>query len=194
MSISFLVPTHREDRPLSRALDSIVFQLHPDDEVLVIGDTLDGPLPGVERLVARYGSQFKYLPFNAGRHTYGHDQLNYGLSEAQGDYLHVSDDDDVWTPIAGEAMRRAISDYSDSPHLFRFRAHFGLVFWDQYGVIRRDHIGGHCLLAPNVPGKIGRWGEAYAGDFEYLRETIDLHGGDSSVVWHEDLVVIARPN
>lgn len=193
-NLSFLIPTHREDRPLARALNSIVGQLSPYDEVLVIGDIADGPLPRVERLVARYGPRFKYLPFDAGRHTYGHDQLNWGLTQAQGDYIHVSDDDDVWTPTAAQAMRRAISEAPGVPHLMRFRAHFGLIFWDELGVIRRDHIGGHCLLAPNLPGKVGRWGAEYSGDYEYVRSTIDLHGGNESVVWDIDIVAVARPN
>lgn len=193
-SLTFLIPTHSENRPLARALNSVVHQLGERDSVLVIGDTFEGELPRVERLVTNYGGKVRYLPFNAGRHTWGHDQLNYGISQAQGDYIHCSDDDDAWTPTAVAAMRRMIHEAPDVPHLMRFRSYFGLFFWDERGVIRRDHIGGHCLLMPNIPGKTGLWAPEYSGDFDYVRSTIDLHGGDESVVWDDDLVVVARPN
>jgi len=168
-------------------------QLGPDDEVLVIGDTHERDLPMVERLVGSYGPRFGYVPFDAGHHCYGHCQLDHGFSLAQGDYLHVNDDDDVWTPTAAVTMRRAIEEAPDRPHLFRFQSQFGTVFWDQRGLIERNHIGGHCLLAPNLPGKVGRFSCEYSGDFDMIRSTIDLHGGDASAVWHDELVAVARP-
>lgn len=170
-----------------------MYQLAPDDEVLVIGDTHERELPMVARLVGSYGPNFRYVGYDAGCHDYGHSQLNHGIDLAQGDYIHVNDDDDVWTPTAAVMMRRAIDAVPDRPHLFRFQSYFGLVFWDQRGVVQRDHIGGHCLLAPNIPGKVGRFGCEYAGDFDMIRSTLDLHGGDESAVWHDDLVAVARP-
>lgn len=192
--ISFIVPTHREDRPLARCLNSIAFQLSPDDEVLVIGDCHERELPRVEKLVTNYGSQVKYLPFDAGHGCFGHCPLNYGMTQAQGDHIHVNDDDDAWTPTAALSMRRAISDAPGVPHLMRFVSYFGLIFWDERGVVRRDHIGGHCLLMPNLPGKTGLFTCEYSGDFDWVKSTLDLHGGDESAVWHEDIVAVARPN
>lgn len=194
VGFSFLVPTHREDRPLARCLNSIMHQMTSDDEVLVIGDTHDRELPRVERFVADYGPQFRYVPFDAGHHCFGHCQLNYGLGLAQGDWLHANDDDDVWTPTAVIAMRRAAEEAPDRPHLFRFQSYFGTVYWDQRGIVERNHIGGHCLLFPNVPGKVGRYTCDYSGDFDMIRQTLDLHGGDASAIWHEDIVCVARPN
>ena len=53
-TFTFLIPTHREDRPLQRCLDSLAPQLLPGDEVYVIGDTCNGPLPKVRSLVESY--------------------------------------------------------------------------------------------------------------------------------------------
>jgi len=193
MSFTFLIPTHRDDRPLARCLGSIVHQLAPEDEVLVIGDVHSQSLERVPKLTSRYGPQFRYLPFDAGHHCYGHDQLNYGISQARGDYLHVNDDDDVWAPGALAIMRQAVLEEPARPHLFRFMSYHRAVFWDQYGLVERNHIGGHCLVAPNLPGKVGLWECYYTGDFDYVQSTLTLHGGNDSAVWHEDIVAVARP-
>lgn len=198
-SLSFLVPTHREDRPLKRALDSIWPQLGVADEVIVIGDTYDGPLPSVERLVLSYSARsssnasIRYLPHDAGRHTFGHDQLNYGLQFARGDYWHCSDDDDIWAPGAVEKMRTGIAVRPGAVHLFRFRAYNGLTYWLQPGLVVRNFIGGHCLVAPNVPGKYGQFAPEYSGDFDQIEQTVNLNGGPGAAVWHNQIVAIARP-
>lgn len=193
MTLSLLVPTHREDRPLARCLDSVAGQLLPGDEVIVVGDTHDGPLPGVERRVVGYGPQFTYLPHDAGHHCYGHCQLQAGLAIARGDYYHCNDDDDVWTPDALTLMRRAVQFWPGKAMLFRFRSYFQTVYWDELGRFERNHVGGHCLLAPRVDGKIGRFSCDYNGDFDYVSSAVEACGGPREAVWLTDVVAIARP-
>lgn len=191
-SISFIVPTHREDRPLKRCLDSIVPQLQPGDEVIVVGDITDGPLPGVEALCSAY-RQVRYLEHAGTEHTYGHEQLNYAIPHARGDYIHINDDDDVWSPQAAFMIRKAASVWPGKPLLFRFRSYIGLTFWERPGYFERDHIGGHCLVAPNIKGKLGVWGPAYNGDFDWVESTLAFYGGPTSAIWLDDLIAIARP-
>lgn len=192
-TFSFVVPTHREDRPLKRCLDSIVRQLGSEDEVIVVGDTTDGSLFGVEMLVSSYDQRFRYLSHSPGFHDYGHSQLNYGIERARGDYLHCNDDDDVWAPGSVAIMRSTAQAWPERPLLFRFISYVGVVYWHTRGLFVRNHIGGHCLVAPNIPGKVGKWGSAYNGDFDYLESTIELHGGIENAVWCDQIVVIARP-
>lgn len=192
-TITFCVPTHREDRPLKRCLDSLDPQLGPDDSVIIVGDTFDGLLPAVERLVLTYGPRYRYVEHNAGRHSFGHDQINYGLSLADGEWLHVSDDDDIWAPGAVDVMRSAADANPGRPILFRFLSYHGIVFWITRGVFAYEQVGGHCLLAPNIPGKVGTWLDHYQGDWSYLESTIALHGGDQSIIWRDEIIVIARP-
>ena len=200
-TFSFLVPTHRENRPLERCLDSIAWQLGAGDEVIVIGDTADGPLPGVEALVRDYDrrypagvARFRYLAHDAGHHCWGHCQLNVGLTQARGEWLHVNDDDDVWVPNALPMLREAADGANGRPMLFRFMSYVGLPFWVEQGRFERNWIGGHCLVAPNVPGKVGCWGEEYSGDFDYLESTINLHGGIEHAIWRSDIICVARPS
>lgn len=193
-TLSLLVPTHRDDRPLRRALDSVRDQLEPGDEVLVVGDVHDGPLPGVEALVAEFGSQYRYVSFDAGFHDFGHSQLNYGVMLAKGDYIHMSDDDDVWAPDALQAFREAAASVVEPvPFLFRFHSYVGVTFWVQRGRFERDWIGGHCLLAPNNPNKLGRFTSAYNGDFDMVESTVNHYGGAQQAVWVDHVIAVARP-
>jgi hypothetical protein len=179
---------------LECALASIAPQLAPDDEVLIIGDTLNDGLRGSQAITRSFGPQFRWLEYKGTEHSYGHQQLNYGISQATGAYLHCNDDDDIWTPDAAASMRRGIDADPGRPLLFRFQSWHFYTYWDWHGMLAQDHVGGHCLLAPNIPGKVGKWGDHYQGDFDYVMDTVTLHGGIDSVVWRDEIVVIARPN
>jgi cellulose synthase/poly-beta-1,6-N-acetylglucosamine synthase-like glycosyltransferase len=194
-SISFLVPTHKENRPLERCLNSIAPQLGPDDEVLVIGDTFDGPLPGVEALIRQnFDARFRYLPYDAGYHDYGHSQLNYGVHHARGQWIHANDDDDIWTPGAVQAMRAGIVAAGGQPLLYRFVSYVNrMVVWFERGRFERNYIGGHCLVYPNDPERLGSYGPAYNGDFDMLESTVGFYGGPDKAIWREEILCIARP-
>lgn len=191
-TLSLLVPTHREDRPLRRALQSIEHQLRSGDEVIVVGDTHDGALPMVESMVLSFGPQYRYMAVDAGHHCFGHCQLDAGIATAKGDYIHCSDDDDVWTPDALATFRRCAREVHEPvPFLFRFKSYVGPVFWVQPGLFARNLIGGHCLLAPRAGA--GKFTCAYNGDFDWVESTVQHYGGPTQAVWCEDIVAIARP-
>lgn len=192
-TFTFLVPTHREDRPLKRCLDSLDNQLGDNDECIVIGDTLDGPLPGVRSLVYGYGPRYRYIDHNAGRHSFGHDQLNVGLAQAKGEWLHVNDDDDIWTPGSVAVMREAAAEAVDRPILFRFVSYHTNVYWLELGMFQIGAIGGHCLVTPNLPGKVGVWSDRYEGDWDYIESTVNLLGGQDKIIWRPEIVCVARP-
>jgi hypothetical protein len=90
-------------------------------------------------------------------------------------------------------MRRSVSVYPEHALLFRFHSYHGLDFWDYAGNLARNHIGGHCLVTPNLPGKIGKWTCDYTGDYEYVAETVENFGGALRAVWVNEFVARARP-
>lgn len=191
-SISFLVPT--AGRPeIECALASLVPQLQDGDEVLVLGDTTDGPLEQSQEIVASFGQPYRWIDCQSREHTWGHAEINHGIAQAKGDLIHVNDDDDIWTEGAANVMRRAAAEFPGRPLLFRFLSWHSLVFWDRQGMLAQDHVGGHCLVAPNIPGMVGEWGLHYQGDFSYILRTVSLHGGIDSVIWRNELVALARP-
>jgi glycosyltransferase involved in cell wall biosynthesis len=208
-TLTILIPTPGQGRPLARCLESIQAQpLLPGDEVLVIGDTLDGDLPEVEATVASFGPQYRYLPqagtahqiydfggYSKDCHSFGHEQIQFGMAQARGDYLVFQDDDDVFTAGAFEAIRRAATEHPGRPLLFRFVTRFRTLVWGASRELKQDHIGGHCFVVPNQPEYLGRWSDRYQGDWDFIRETLDKWpGGEGAVVWREEVIALARPD
>lgn len=194
--VSVIVPTagQRMDG-LQRTFRSIHGQRggSADVEVLVLGDTLDGPLPAVEALTLQQGPHFRYAGISADRHCWGNLQRNAGNRLARGRWIAYVDDDDIFLPAAVETMRRAIGGLADPrPLLFRFMAPFRLRLWD-VPALRPGRISGQCIVFPNLPDRIGTWTPDYEGDFAFIRSTVDLHGGDAAIAWRDELLVWTRP-
>lgn len=136
---------------------------------------------------------WRYLEHDAGRMAWGHPQINFGMEHAEGDYLLFQDDDDVYYPDALINVRRAVRHSEPRPFLFKFRAQRagGRTYWVEKGKVEMGWIGGHCMVVPNVPEKLGRWTDRYEGDFDFIRETLELwHPVEP--VWRQEVIVDAR--
>lgn len=188
--LTIIVPTPDGDG-LHRLFDSIAPQLGADDEVLIIGDTHDGPLPEVESMVLGMDSRYRYLEHDAGHHCWGHCQINYGMAHATGAYMVFNDDDDIFAPGALDAIRQAIAHLpAPRPLMFKFYAErLGRTLPERYEVVE-SAIGGHCIVVPNLPAKLGRWGERYGGDFDFIQTTLE-HWPEGPA-WHDYVIAIAR--
>jgi glycosyltransferase involved in cell wall biosynthesis len=194
VSLSIIIPTFDPARPLKRTLRSIASQpLSHGDEVLVVGDTTDGPLPSVEALVADFGPQYRYLDAGSKEHTWGHAEINLGMIEARGDYLTYNDDDDVYVEGAFDVIRDAAALYPGRPLMFRFVTRFRTLLWATREV-REDWVGGHSFVVPNIKARLAPWTPRYQGDHDHIRGTVDLWpGGDEALVWREEVIAFARP-
>ena len=196
--LTILTPTQGR-ATLWRLLDRGRLQLDAADEWLVIADTFQYDRRALADLTARladYGPEVRLLAHDAGRHSYGHDQLNYGIRRASGDYLVCIDDDDVFTPGALAAIRQAAAALpAPQPLLFRFQTFWGEVLWQpaEPPELRLcvGHIGGHCLVAPNVPGKLGRWTTEYEGDHTWIIQTLRKWQGQCT--WVDRVIAQCRP-
>lgn len=184
-SLSIIIPT--AGRPtLARALASVRGQLLPGDEVIVAYDT---HAHDPARIRAR--APIRTVAHDAGHHCFGHCQINAALKDARGDYIMVNDDDDAYTPGALDAVRAVLATLSaPMPLLFRFRAHNGVLYWVQSGWVSEGAVGGHCLIAPNIPGRLGQWGERYEGDFDAIADTVRHY---DAIGWHTAVIAYARP-
>lgn len=191
-ALSVIVPTH-DGQHLERCLRSISEQdLMVGDEIVVVGDTQSGPLPHVERLVARLGIPFRYFGHDAGYHAWGHPQRNAGIAAATGDFLVFIDDDDAFLPSAFADIRQALRERAEpQPHLFKFIAPDRRVLWQREAVAEGD-IGGRQFVVPNIPGRLGIWSDRYNGDYDFVRSTLDLWP-EGSAVWRKEVIGIARP-
>lgn len=190
--LTLMIPTAGRET-LRRCLESIATQENaPSFEVIVIGDTFERELDDTRAAVKSFGRRFRFQTFDAGHHCFGHCQLNYGIGLARGRWLHCNDDDDIYAPGALAAIAEVVqSDICGIPHLFRFRSYWGPEFWAQEGAVQEGLIGGHCLVARNRLGKIGRFTCRYEGDFDWIKSTLEKN--DEQAIWHSDVICIARP-
>lgn len=185
--LSIIVPTH-DGEGLETLFNSLEWQLQPGDEVLIIGDTHDGPLNAVEQFVSEHG--FAFLPFDAGHHCWGHCQINEGMRRATGDYLVFIDDDDCFPDGALDAIRRAAAEQpAPRPLMFRFWSRRHGMYLPPRHEVRESAIGGHAIVAPNIPGKLGQWGERYAGDYDFIVSTLALW--PDGPAWYDDVIACA---
>jgi hypothetical protein len=195
-TLSIVTPT--QGRPtLERMLDSGVGQLAPGDQWLVVVDRhemADIEEHRIAQRLHRYGPQVCGLTHDAGRHSWGHDQANHGMARATGNWLVFQDDDDGFAPGALDAIRHAIAEHGPAPLLFRFEAYFGdrPLVWQRKGVIAPGMIGGHCLVVPNDPARLGRWEPHHAGDFDFVYGTL-AKWRPVEPVWIDTVISIQRP-
>lgn len=92
--ISVCIASYNGSKYIAEQLSSIVSQLGEDDEVVVSDD---GSTDGTQAIVRGFGDGRVRLVANEGRHGVVGNFEN-SLRESRGDYIFLSDQDDVWLP------------------------------------------------------------------------------------------------
>ena len=146
---SVIVPTAGR-RTLLGSLESIVGQLEPGDEVIVLRDSSG---------------------------DWGHSARNDAMPRAKGTHLLFQDDDDQLANGAIAEMRRFAREQPDRIGIFRMRYLDGRLLWAD-PELRYKNVGTPTFLIPNVPGKLGRWESdgKRDGDYCFIEETAALQG------------------
>jgi glycosyltransferase involved in cell wall biosynthesis len=183
--LSIIVPTHDGEGILD-LYDSASDQLLRGDELLIVLDTFEG----TPEMTYAGDPTVRIIEYDAGHHCYGHCQINYGMSQAHGDYLIFIDDDDCFPDGALDAIRRAIAEQEQPrPLMFKFysRRHGRTLPPGHY--VQESAIGGHAMVVPNIPERLGQWGERYAGDFDFIQSTLALW--PDGPAWYDDVIACA---
>jgi glycosyltransferase involved in cell wall biosynthesis len=104
MKISAVIPTYNRQAHVLRAIESILAQTVPVEEIIVVDDgSTDGTS---EAITARYGSQVKVLrQKNAGVSA----ARNRGFREAGCEWIAFLDSDDLWLPAKIERQVEAVT-------------------------------------------------------------------------------------
>lgn len=159
------------------------------DEVIVVGD---GPQPLAQKSVSEYSTKLdvRYVegPLD---HCVGHPQRNAVMGQAKGTHIVSIDDDDEYINDALSIMRQAAKDHPGRVIIFRMdvRERLSSILWIDKA-IREGNVGTPMFMVPNLPSALGVWGHRYAGDFDFIRSTVDKWpGGDQGVVWSEAIIV-----
>ena len=90
MKISTIVPLYNTRAYIVEAIDSILAQTRPADEIIVVDD---GSTDGGPELLAGYGSRICVI---RQAHAGGATALNRGIAQATGDTIAFLDADDLW--------------------------------------------------------------------------------------------------
>lgn len=92
MQISVIIPAYNAESTIKRAIDSVLAQSRPADEIIVIDD---GSTDGTAELVRSYGDVIRYF---YQKNTGLSGAMNYGIEKATGDWIGFLDADDEWLP------------------------------------------------------------------------------------------------
>ncbi len=203
--ITGVVPTQGR-ASLEALLQSVAAQgLRPEDEYIVVvdtfqmdGDTQQAIIDRVTGFAPLAGKSLKVLTYDAGHCCWGHCQLGVALANARpGNYITFNDDDDIYAFGAWDAIRRQI-DMDQSflhgrtrCHIFKFRTSWRQLL-PEGPSLQEGRVGGHCLVVPNIIGKVGRLTCRYNGDWDLIESTVSRWGDD--VDFHDDVIALARPS
>ncbi len=104
MKISVILPTHARETVIREALDSILAQTRPADEIIVIDDGSPGDMAVALR---PYSGRIRlFLQENAGVAA----ARNRGVALATGDWLTFLDSDDLWRPDRLAVLERDLAE------------------------------------------------------------------------------------
>lgn len=150
-TISAIIPTYNRARYLTRAINSVLIQLKPDDELIVVDD---GSTDTTERVVARFGSRIRYIKTtNSGAGA----SRNRGVCEAKSALVAFADSDDEWLPGKIQLQRTFMKDRPDI--LFCF-SNFG--FWNKSGTVEPFSLKSWHTDNRSWPQILGQEGTPYS--------------------------------
>jgi glycosyltransferase involved in cell wall biosynthesis len=118
---------------------------------------------------------------------WGHAARNRLMLRARGDWLAFLDDDDEWAPD----VRKHLDNLEPARiHIFRMEYPNGARIWDG-PVLRVGNVSTQMIAVPNNLSVLGRWGDRYEGDWDFISSTqARLHHDPA---WHEQTIALVRP-
>ncbi len=106
--ISVCMATYNGEKYIKEQLESILKQIGPEDEVILSDD---GSKDSTAEVVKSLNDKRIKFVYNQGTHGFTHNFEN-ALRLAKGDYIFLSDQDDIWLDNKVEVMMRYLKDYT----------------------------------------------------------------------------------
>jgi glycosyltransferase involved in cell wall biosynthesis len=186
-SISIITPTI--GRPsLRRLAGELLPQLGECDEWIVVGDESH---PEAREVIKPFLRSNVLYHETKPEHFWGYPQRECGLRVASGTHLWGIDDDDRAAPWALETIRRTIAQHPSRPLIFR-AIYYGIPIWrDVEPKLYVGNVSSECFVAPNVKGRVGKYGKRYEGDFDFIVSTAALYPeGERAIVWCPEVLSV----
>jgi len=165
----------------------------------------------IETTILSFNSPLiKYYKFDTGHNCWGHCIINSLILNAKGNFLMFMDDDDMLLPESFSKIREVLkSTYAPlhcsccghkmpmvkAPILFKVfspknEANKTSAYWWRTRDVVNGGVGGHNLITPNIPDRLGRFTCIYPGDAAFVTETLNKWGG--AVEWREEVILNIR--
>jgi glycosyltransferase involved in cell wall biosynthesis len=195
--ISVVVPTYNRAQLIQEAIDSVLRQTAPVDEIIVVDD---GSTDSTCELVRAYGDPVILLRDN---HRGAAAARNRGFARATGDWTAFLDSDDVWAPTKLEKQLQYLDRHPECGFVhtgyYEFGDHERVVPGPSH-FVSGDHRVEHLLFAAgwictsavlvrqNVPVRFREWASSSAEDIiffgDLLKAGIQFGYVDKALVGH----------
>jgi glycosyltransferase involved in cell wall biosynthesis len=158
--VSVVLTTYNGEKYLHEQLDSIVNQTHCNLEILVCDDASTDSTPQIIREYAARDARI--TPVLHAQNIGLHANLESGLRAARGDYLAISDQDDIWLPEKIALLLQHIGNhlaiFSDSQLIDEHGDYFDHTLMDTLKIkdkknclslislLEQNVVSGHALL------------------------------------------------
>lgn len=137
ITISVIIPTYNSKAQLGRAIESVLRQSDPLEEILVVDD---GSTDGTDAMVGQCFPQVRYFrQANQGVSV----ARNFGAQKALGDWLAFLDADDLWFPEKQFIQKKILRRHPEAKMLTA-----GRVWIDRQGKVRPHRF---------CPKRVFRW-------------------------------------
>lgn len=161
--VSVVIDTYNYGRFVEDAVDSVLAQRLPKDEIeILVVD--DGSTDDTAGRIAKYGDSVRYLrKHNGGQAS----AISFGIAHAQGEFVAFLDGDDVWMP---DKLSAVLRQFEQDPQAVLVYHKFW--FWDGKDQLRDSGwgiISGDILA--DVRKLVGYWG-APTSSLTFRRSTL----------------------
>jgi glycosyltransferase involved in cell wall biosynthesis len=188
-SISAVLATYESEEWIAEAIDSILGQTRPPEEVVVVDD---GSTDSTARILAGYGDRVRVISqANTGYPV----AMNRAIRESTGDLVAPCGADDIWEPRKLEWQREAIAAHPEVGVFFGHAVFFGSIDADHVrpagsGLLERQSLVRDLfwenvinmptvVFDPRLLDRVGWFQDGFlADDFEFffncLRAEVDF--------------------
>jgi glycosyltransferase involved in cell wall biosynthesis len=142
-TVTALIPTYNRAHYVVQAVDSVLGQSRPVDEIIVVDD---GSTDNTAEVLGRYGSRIRYIWRENGEAAAAR---NLGIREAKGDYIALLDSDDLWKPDKMKLQMKLLAEHPGIDFLFSDYSNFSDEADNEAPEIKNQEI--HDYLAANAP-------------------------------------------
>lgn len=110
--ISVVIPAYNREKTIRSCIESVLTQTYAPFEVVVVDDCSSDTTVDIVKSIADERVRCYTLEYNSGAQA----ARNYGIRQAQGDWIAFQDSDDLWCPEKLERQIQCLADNKLSPY------------------------------------------------------------------------------